>query len=97
MVTFGIQEIVSEMSRQVYVDGYCHEASTNYHRLVTEIFLSTSILIERIPSREGKSYYGSKLKVEKKPKLQKLCQKNINLQAAGRILPTDFTRVYDRW
>jgi hypothetical protein len=32
-------ELVSEMEHQVRVDGCAHEASTAYHRLVTELFL----------------------------------------------------------
>lgn len=41
---FGLQELEQEMSRQVYPDGVNFEASTAYHRLTTELFLSATIL-----------------------------------------------------
>jgi len=36
--SFCLQELVKEMGRTVYADGCDYEASTNYHRLVTELF-----------------------------------------------------------
>jgi uncharacterized heparinase superfamily protein len=36
---WAAKELVSEMEHQVRVDGCAHEASTSYHRLVTELFL----------------------------------------------------------
>lgn len=44
--TFGLQELEREMFEQVYPDGVNFEASTSYHRLVTEMFLSTVILTQ---------------------------------------------------
>jgi hypothetical protein len=41
---YGIKELVNEMGRQVYEDGVDFEASISYHRLVTELFLSSTIL-----------------------------------------------------
>jgi uncharacterized heparinase superfamily protein len=41
---FGLQELEKEMFKQVYADGVDFEASTSYHRLVTEMFLSATIL-----------------------------------------------------
>lgn len=43
---FGIREIESEMLKQVYPDGINFEASTNYHRLATELFLSATMLAQ---------------------------------------------------
>lgn len=42
----GLQELWSEMFKQVYEDGVDFEASTSYHRLVTELFLSPIILCQ---------------------------------------------------
>ena len=41
---FGVQELIVEMDKQVYRDGVDFEASTSYHRLATELFLSATIL-----------------------------------------------------
>ena len=37
-MAFCLQELTSEMRRTVYTDGVSYEASTAYHRLVTEMF-----------------------------------------------------------
>ncbi|MCB0162687.1 MAG: alginate lyase family protein [Anaerolineae bacterium] len=44
--TFGLVELEREMVKQVYPDGVDFEASTAYHRLVTEMFLSTTLLAQ---------------------------------------------------
>lgn len=41
---FGAEGIVGEMKTQVYLDGVHYEGSTSYHRLVTELFLSATLL-----------------------------------------------------
>lgn len=41
---FGLHAIEKEMFKQVYPDGTNFESSTSYHRLVTEMFLSATIL-----------------------------------------------------
>lgn len=46
---FGVHQLISEIDRQILDDGVCHEASTSYHRLVGELFISCSIIIEQIP------------------------------------------------
>jgi len=88
---FGIQELISEMNRQVYSDGFSHEASTNYHRLVTEIFLSTSALVERIPRQRRKAVEKVNIVKSKiKPRLKSVEKNKINLIFAGPVLPPAF-------
>ena len=41
---FGIQELITEMKRQVYDDGMDFEASTCYHRLALELFFYPALL-----------------------------------------------------
>ena len=43
----GLQELEKEMFKQVYPDGVNFEASVSYHRLVTELFLSAVLLVQR--------------------------------------------------
>ena len=40
---FGLQEMLREMDKQVLADGADYEASTGYHRFVTELFLYSFI------------------------------------------------------
>lgn len=44
---FGLAEIEAEMQKQVYADGVSYEASTSYHRLALEMFLSVTVLAQR--------------------------------------------------
>lgn len=44
---FGIKGLIDEMAKQVYSDGVVYEGSINYHRLVTEFFLSSTLLCFR--------------------------------------------------
>lgn len=43
---FGLLELESEIFKQITPDGVCFEASTSYHRLDTELFLSATILAQ---------------------------------------------------
>ncbi len=53
---FGLRELEVEMFKQVYPDGVSFEASTNYHRLTTELFLSATILAELNGHQFSKRY-----------------------------------------
>ena len=44
---WGLRGLEQEMRIQVYADGVDYEASTSYHRLVTELFLSSVLLCHR--------------------------------------------------
>lgn len=46
---WAIQELVSEMRRQVQPDGMSIEGSTAYHCLVTEAFLLGTAIVQRLP------------------------------------------------
>lgn len=41
---FGIEELIKEMERQVYPEGVHYEGSISYNKLVTELFLSATLL-----------------------------------------------------
>ena len=57
---FGFQQTLSEMEKQVLADGADFEASTGYHRFVTELFLYTFLLC-RANDVEIEKRYWSKL------------------------------------
>ncbi|GIO30140.1 hypothetical protein J2TS6_12810 [Paenibacillus albilobatus] len=46
-LTYGTREIEREMFVQMHEDGSNYEASTSYHRLVTECFLVVTLLCQR--------------------------------------------------
>lgn len=88
---FGLQELVSEMNREVYNDGASHEGSTNYHRLVAELFLSSAALAERLPfiRRKGLRLVDpNQHKV--RPALRNTTKTLLNLNDYGSILPKEF-------
>ena len=57
---FGLDQMLREMDKQVLADGADFEASTGYHRFVTELFLY-SFLLCRANNVEIKPRYWSKL------------------------------------
>lgn len=88
---FGLQELVSEMQRQVYEDGVSQEASTHYHRLVADLFTSCAALAERLPQARRERL--ATLDVRRgyvEPGLRSLRESGVDLGAAGRLLPLDF-------
>ncbi len=46
-LNFGIKSLTVEMEQQVYLDGVDYEKSTSYHRLVLELFYTSTILCLR--------------------------------------------------
>lgn len=88
---FGLQELVSEMKREVYDDGASYEGSTNYHRLVAELFLSGAAIAERLPISRRERLRDVNPKLHKvRPVLQNSTKTKLNLISEGRIFPDEF-------
>jgi hypothetical protein len=88
---FGLQELVSEMERTVYADGYAHEGSTHYHRLVAELFLSCAALAERVPAaRRARLGAVNRRAHRVRPRLRRPEEAGLNLGAKGSLLPAEF-------
>jgi hypothetical protein len=87
---FCLQEILSEMKREVYEDGMAHEGSTHYHRLVTELFISAALLIEKIPLVRLRNLNNTRLPKGRMPAVQNQIIKKLNLTGKGNKLPDDF-------
>lgn len=88
---FGLQELNSEMKREVYKDGASHEGSTNYHRLVAELFLSSAALAERLPLARRERLKHVKPEQHKvRPALKNTTKTLVNLRDEGRVFPKDF-------
>ena len=90
-LSFGIQELISEMKREVLDDGMCHEASTSYHRLVAELFVSSAILIEKIPYERRLRLMNFNPVIHKiKPELRALEDCGCSFSKNEPFLPSDF-------
>jgi hypothetical protein len=88
---FGLQELVSEMNREVYNDGASHEGSTNYHRLVAELFLSSAAMAERLPlTRRSRLRSVEPNQHKVRPALRNATKTLLNLDDDGRIFPKEF-------
>ncbi len=90
-VHLALQELVFEMGRQVYADGASFEASTSYHRLVLEIFLSCASLAERLPAdrRARLAARGAEV-VPLGPRLRPLSDSDIATRGRRHLLPPSF-------
>lgn len=53
---FGLRELERELFKQVYADGVDFEASTSYHRLVAELFISATRLAQLNGHHFGAAY-----------------------------------------
>ena len=51
-LVFSVQELLSEINTQFNLDGSNFEASTNYHRLSTEIYLFCTALCLKLPDEK---------------------------------------------
>lgn len=88
---FALQELVSEMHREVYEDGAAHEASTHYHRLVAELFVSCAALAERItPQRRLRLRSVDPRLHRVRPRLREPAKVLLNLDGPGQLLPGVF-------
>ncbi len=87
---FGIQELISESQREVLHDGMCHEASTSYHRLVTELFVSSAALIERIPISRRKRLINTDVRLHRVQPPLDLLSSQFDLTSEAQILPPSF-------
>lgn len=88
---FGLQELVSEMHREVYEDGGAHEASTHYHRLVAELFTSCAALAERVPAERRIRLTRVDRRGHKvRPRLRAPEDSGLNLTGEGALLPAFF-------
>jgi hypothetical protein len=93
----GLQELVSEMERQVYRDGGGHEASTSYHRLCVEIFLSCAALAERLPrERVERLRKRHEESIALGPTLVPLAKRGIGDPNHTSVLPREFYESLER-
>lgn len=75
---FGISEFENEIEKQMNDDGTNYEASTSYHRLVTEIYLFTTILCNKNNIYLSEQYMD---------KLQKMCEFIMDITKPNGLSP----------
>ncbi len=88
-VAYSIQELITEMKRQVHEEGSDFEASTCYHRLVSELFLSATIFVQSLDRERRKrikAYNNRDFKPLLGPKLKPLHKQEFNLDES-RLFP----------
>lgn len=76
---FGLSELESEMKKEVNEDGTDYEASISYHKLVTEIFLITTILCNKNNVNFSKEYM---------QKLEKMCEFIMDITKPNGLSPS---------
>jgi hypothetical protein len=89
--SFCVQELVKEMGRTVYADGCDYEASTNYHRLVTELFYHGTGLALQLD--RNKLFPGKASMPPPAPRLIPLKQSGILLDSPGLFPEWYFDRL----
>lgn len=75
---YGLEEMEKEMFVQNNPDGTNYEASTSYHRLVTELFLLTTIMCKKNDIYFTKNYMG---------RLEKTCEFIMNITKPNGLSP----------
>ncbi|MGE7592971.1 alginate lyase family protein [Peribacillus frigoritolerans] len=75
---YGLEEMEKEMFVQNNPDGTNYEASTSYHRLVTELFLITTIMCKKNDIYFTKNYMG---------RLEKTCEFIMNITKPNGLSP----------
>ena len=75
---YGLAEMEREMFIQVNNDGSNYEASTSYHRLVTECFLYTTVLCARNKIHFSEAYM---------QRLEKMCEFILQMQKPNGLTP----------
>ncbi|QAT40504.1 alginate lyase family protein [Clostridium sp. JN-9] len=75
---FGLRGFENEIQRQINEDGTDYEGSTSYHRLVTEIFLITTIFCNKNHIYFSKDYM---------TKLEKMCEFLMNITKPNGLSP----------
>ncbi|MEK4176623.1 alginate lyase family protein [Aeribacillus sp. FSL K6-1305] len=75
---YGLSELEKEMFVQNNPDGTNYEASTSYHRLVTELFLKTTVLCNKNNIRFSKDYMD---------RLEKMCEFIMNITKPNGLAP----------
>ena len=88
---FSIQQIIIESEKLILDDGMCYEASTGYHKLITEIFLNCACVIEKIPLIRRRKLLNYKIKKDiSLPKIYSVKQTPINFENAEQVLSNSF-------
>jgi hypothetical protein len=77
-LSYGVKELEKEMFVQVNEDGTNYEASTSYHRLVTELFLLTTVLCNKNAIKFSSQYMN---------RLEKMCEFIMDITKPNGLSP----------